>query len=180
MELLLVNLLLSSLLLLLLQLQLIYSIDFDYKTLSNKDFWLELAPDLHIYDSDFVQNTKILDIDSNNITTIKELIIEEGYVKFEQLFNNQYFNEMKVLINKLYELNLPIPFCYIYDEFWLLFMKLHNIIGSILDNDYYRLPDFWAWRIDSNSEQSGWNIHRDKSWDTIFNETGLPKSISIW
>lgn len=160
--------------------QLIDSIEYDYKKISDKDFWLDIAPDLHIYDHDFVQTTKVIDIDSNNVTKIRELIIDEGYVKFEPLFNNQYFNEMKALINRLHELSLPIPFCYIYDEFWLLFMKLHNIIGSILDNEYYRLPDFWAWRIDALSEQSGWRIHRDKTWDTIFNDTGLPKSITIW
>ena len=164
----------------LLALQLVNGFGFIYEVISGKDFWLDLAPDLHIDDEDFCQRTKVVDTNSYDIMTIKELIVDEGYVKFDQLLSNEYFDEMKALIHKLHELNIPTPFCFIYDEFWLLFMKLHYIIGGILDDDYYRLPDFWAWRINAPSEQSGWSIHRDKGWNTIFNDTGLPKTISVW
>ena len=121
---------------------LVHSLDYDYNTLSQRGFWSDLSPDLHIYDSDFVkgtEGTQILDLHQDNITMIRELIVEEGYVKFDPFFND-HFDKMKTLINKLHEIGLPIPFCYVFDEFWLVFMRLHNIIDSILGEDYYRLP----------------------------------------
>ena len=138
--------------------ELVSSIDLDYSTLNNKSFWTTLSPDLHIYDSDFVQGTQgtqILELMNENITMIRELIIEEGYVKFDPFFND-HFDKMKAVINKLHAIGLPIPFCYIFDEFWLLFMRLHNIIGSILDQDYYRLPGY----TNSNSNSKPNNNHQ--------------------
>lgn len=168
------------LILILLVLLVVCDSKYEFETLKDQIFWSSLSPSLHIYDNDFVQKTKLIEIDNNDITMLKELIIQEGYVKIDPLFSDS-FDSMKALINKLDEIGLPIPFCFIYDEFWLLFMRLHNVIGSILDLDFYRLPDFWAWRIDAKSEQSGWNIHRDKSYDAaIFNDTGMPKSITVW
>ena len=153
---------------------------YDYNVIKERDFWTSLSPRLHIYDNEFVQGTKLVDWKDDNITMIRSLMKEEGYVKLDPLFNDT-FDDMKLLINKLDELELPIPFAFMFDEFWLLFMRLHNIIGSVLGQDYYRLPDFWAWSIDSKTEQSGWSIHRDKSYETaIFNESGLPRSITIW
>ena len=162
---------------------LIYSVistKYDYNIIKERDFWTSLSPRLHIYDNDAVQGTKLVDWKDDNITMIRSLMKEEGYVKLDPLFNDT-FDDMKLLINKLDELELPIPFCFMFDEFWLLFMRLHNIIGSVLGQDYYRLPDFWAWSIDSKTEQSGWSIHRDKNYETaIFNDTGLPRSITVW
>ena len=171
---------LTLFLLLILLFYIVKSSKYDYNIIKERDFWTSLSPALHIYDNDFVQGTQIFEWNDENITMIRSLIVEEGYVKIDPLFNDT-FDDMKSLINKLEELELPIPFCFMFDEFWLLFMRLHNIIGSVLGQDYYRLPDFWAWRIDHKTEQSGWSIHRDKTYETaIFNETGLPKSITIW
>ena len=154
-------------------------IQIDYKELSDKDIWLNLSPELHIYDNDYLKKTEIINISMKNRTDIRDSMIVDGYIKLDPLFDLNLMNKMKELVNKLDELELPLVFSFVYDEFWLLFMKLHQIIATILDDDYYRLPDFWSWKIHTANEETGWSIHRDWGHPSIF-EDGMPETITLW
>ena len=116
-------------------------VKFDYNDIYDVDYWSKLSEDLHIYDEEnlFKKESNIIDITAKNRTDIRESMIEEGYVKLDPLFDISLIIKMKALIDKLDSLSIPLSFCFIYDEFWILFMKLHSIIGAILDDDYYRL-----------------------------------------
>jgi hypothetical protein len=90
--------------------------------------------------------------------------------------------KLRDTISLFHKMNIPVQFCFVYDEFWLLFMQLHYVISSVVGDGYKRLPDFWSWRIDNTAGKSGWNLHRDKSVDfnVLFEDTGLPKSLTVW
>jgi ectoine hydroxylase-related dioxygenase (phytanoyl-CoA dioxygenase family) len=86
---------------------------------------------------------------------------------------------MANLVGSLIEKNIPAPFAFMYDEFWLLFTKLNKITESTLGQGFFRLPDFWVWSIDPQKNQSGWKPHRDKGYLSL-NEDGSPKSLTYW
>ena len=88
-------------------------------------------------------------------------------------------------ISSFHSLHIPVQFIFIYDEAWILFMRLHNIISAIVGSDYQRLPDFWSWRIDPAISDSGWGLHRDKSVEFLRDrlidpDSGLPRSLTVW
>ena len=83
------------------------------------------------------------------------------------------------LIDTLHDLDIPLAFCFLYDEFWLVFMRLHVLLGHVLGPEYKRLPDFWSWRVDPQKSEAGWAVHRDKSRRSIF-MSGMPKTITVW
>jgi ectoine hydroxylase-related dioxygenase (phytanoyl-CoA dioxygenase family) len=82
-------------------------------------------------------------------------------------------------ITRLIEAGLHPPFAFMYDEFWLLFVKLDNIFKRLLGPDYRILPDFWAWCVDPKKGEAGWTPHRDKGRIALF-EDGKPKSLTVW
>jgi len=176
---------------------------FDHEELYDRELWLKLSEDLHIYDLEYLKQHNIIDITLENRTVVRESMIEEGYLKLDQLFDVHLVNKMKTLIDKLDEMSIPLAFCFIYDEFWIIFMKLHRIIGCILGDDYYRLPDFWSWKINKEHSDEGWSlhrlfiiiiiiviiitiiiiiiiIHRDWGSPTIDSSNGLPETVTLW
>lgn len=103
----------------------------------------------------------------------------EGYYQLDPLDFGVPVDDMLRLMDRLHEASIPLAFCFVFDEFWKVFLKLHFAIEVVLGRDYLRLPDFWSWRIDPVTEGRGWKPHRDKSGDVLF-EDGSPKSISVW
>eukprot|EP01032_Pedospumella_encystans_P007965 gene7965-9497_t len=88
------------------------------------------------------------DVSPENIKDITTLMTEEGYVQLDNLTWDLPVESMVQLIDKLHALGLPITFCYLFDEFWSIFSRLHLSIEGVLGKNYQRLPDFWAWRVD--------------------------------
>ena len=148
----------------------------------NISFWKSLSLDLHVFDEEFA--TKALFLPpaeaQQQQQQVIDLILKEGYVQLptqaESIVN---IDAMAALIEKLHSLNIPIAFCFLFDEFWIIFMRLHGTIETILGKDYKRLPDFWAWRVDPKKDEQGWRVHRDKGNHTLY-RNGMPKSVSVW
>ena len=147
--------------------------------LRSESFWKALSPDLHIYNNSFAAQQDYFDISIVDATKVNKLVIEEGYAQLDPLPWDLPLASMVELIEKLHSMGLPITFCYLFDEFWYIFMRLHSTLGHILGSEYRRLPDFWAWRVDPSNDERGWNVHRDKSYETLF-VNGAPKTLSVW
>lgn len=145
-----------------------------------KVFWSTLSSSLHIVDESYIQSGSIQGVLPEEVEIIQHLMKDEGYVELQPLiFGDIKFSELTDLMDKLHRLKLPMAFVYIYDEFWLLFFRLHRVIESIIGENYFRLPDMWAWRIDPAVVDRGWSLHRDKNQDTI-RSNGLPETLTIW
>ena len=69
---------------------------------------------------------------------LQKLIVTEGYVQLSPLEYNFDLDELTSLMDKLDTLRLPVPFVFLYDEFWLLFVRIHSVIENILGKDYSR------------------------------------------
>jgi hypothetical protein len=147
--------------------------------LKEQTFWRSFGPDLHIYDAELSQQQFYFDSSVVNATSVYNLVMAEGYAQLDPLKWNLPLESMLQMIEQLHTRGLPITFCYLYDEFWYLFMRLHLTIEHILGVNYQRLPDFWAWRVDPGKEERGWAVHRDKNFETLFVD-GAPKTVSVW
>jgi hypothetical protein len=144
-----------------------------------KNYWNENFPSLHIEDSYFLNAHQNFDVNDKFGEALREIILEEGYFKIDPPNWNLNIIDMASAASKMAEMNLPIPLVFLFDEFWIIFLKLHNIAEAVLGKGYLRLPDFWGWHVDPQKKQSGWTPHRDKGYKSL-NADGTPKSITFW
>ena len=146
-----------------------YQADFELPfDLYNITGWLQLAPSLHICDEKFVTAYATNDISKEGLTTeqqttYRQLMLKEGYIHFPPQEFSLSFHAMRQVIDVLHARALPLILVFLYDEFWLLFYRMHPLLAALFpQGEYYRLPAFWAWRIDPLKEEKGWSLHRDK------------------
>lgn len=144
-----------------------------------KSYWREKFPLLHIEDLTFLTSHQDFDVSNDIADSLSKLMHDDGYFQINPPNWNLNINNMAIATSKFAETNLPIPLVFIFDEFWIIFKKLHNIANAILGEGYLRLPDFWAWHVDPQKKQSGWTPHRDKGYQSL-NADGTPKSITFW
>ncbi|HXV74335.1 MAG TPA: phytanoyl-CoA dioxygenase family protein [Sphingomonadales bacterium] len=149
------------------------------KSLPSRDFWTGLTKDLHIGDADYIKAQPVFNIEPQAIERLKELVKREGYFQADPPQWNLPLEGMIALTHKLTGLGIPTPFVFIYDEFWMVFTKIGKIIEGLLGKGFQRLPDFWAWHIEPEKEQSGWSPHRDKGVRALFPDRS-PKSLTVW
>lgn len=147
--------------------------------IENESFWSELAPNFHIGDTDFLNRQRVFSINGQSKENLQKTILTEGYIQLPALQWELPIAEMEELVKNLDTKGIPLPFTFVYDEYWLLFTKLGEIIKALLGEGYLRLPDFWTWHVDPQKDQSGWKPHRDKGHRSLF-EDGSPKAITVW
>jgi hypothetical protein len=147
--------------------------------IDNIQNWRDFAPNLHVFDENFLQGQKVFRLDDATKEQVSQKIKLEGYF---QLPKQQWEIDFKLLVDLIFRLKIqkiPTPFAFIFDEYWLIFWKLSQIAQHILGDSSLRLPDFWAWHVDPQNSESGWTPHRDKDYKTL-NKDGSPKSITFW
>ncbi len=147
--------------------------------ITSKNYWLDNFPSLHIEDSSFLTSHQDFGVNDKFGEELRKIIIEEGYFKIDPPNWNLSIVDMASVASKMAEINLPIPLVFLFDEFWIIFIKLHNIAEALLGKGYLRLPDFWGWHVDPQKKESGWTPHRDKGYKSL-NADGTPKSITFW
>jgi hypothetical protein len=106
-------------------------------------------------------------------------LLSEGYFEVADIDWGPRIGRLAELVERLVEQGVPPVFAFVYDEAWAAFAALHPILEEALGDGYFRLPDFWAWRIDPKTGASGWAPHRDRGADTLFGD-GRPKALSVW
>lgn len=149
-----------------------------YLEIGAQKFWEELAPDFHICDSAFFSAIPLLKPSDEEGAYINELLVHEGYFQSKANWNVDCAR-MAALARKLSDNNIFPVFAFIYDEFWLPFMQLHEVYAAILGDAYYVLPDFWIWNVDPQKGESGWRAHRDKNRNALLSN-GAPKTLTTW
>jgi len=151
----------------------------DVDSLLEPQLWLDLNPTLNVVNAERMKSLGVLTIDAASGDAMEKTLMREGYFHIPQLQWNLPLGEMAQGIVRLSERGLVPPFCFIYDEFWLMFVKLNHVLKRLLGEGYMMLPDFWAWYVDPRTGQSGWNPHRDKSHQSLFPDR-RPKSLTVW
>ena len=150
-----------------------------FEQIINQNFWQNLSKEMHVVDKDYMNNFPIFNINDNQKTHLKNLMLNEGYFQLTppqwDLPIDQMANTIKLFHNKDI---MPI-FSFIFDEFWLLFYKLDQFYKTLLNDNYKMLPDFWVWLVDPKNDESGWRPHRDKGLYALFPD-GSPLSLTTW
>lgn len=147
--------------------------------LESPDFWLNRLPDFHINNSVFLQPCDYIHADQRALVESRDNLVEEGYFKLDSVIPAGLTNKLARGIASLHQIGILPVFAMVYDEYWEAFKKLSMILGTILDDDFMVLPDFWVWHVDRNQDSAGFAEHRD----VFVNNTGkdgLPNLMSIW
>ncbi|WP_322993730.1 phytanoyl-CoA dioxygenase family protein [Limnohabitans sp.] len=149
------------------------------ENITRPEFWQELAPAFHVVDTAFLQSQTIWEADAQTLDTLRELMRVEGYFQLPPQQWGLPIEAMAELVKTLDSENLPLPFAFVYDEYWCLFVRMHRILGGLLGDGYLRRPDFWTWMVNPQKNESGWRPHRDNTHETLFPDK-LPKTLTVW
>lgn len=169
------------------------ALDFTWWTSVGQQFNLHVC-DMELFDNEFAfqwPDTAARSRDrgdhhygiKGNLTAEKlhDILHEYGYLQLRAHELPEWqvnYANMRRLMDWLHQNELPSVFAFMFDEFWLVFMRLHNLIGAVI-GDYWRLTDMWAWRVDAGTRDQGWGIHRD--FPKFSHHTdGRLKSLSVW
>ncbi len=141
--------------------------------------WRRLSPSLGLCDPGHLQGVTVFDVDGPTGAALEGMILKEGYFHLPRMSWDMPVGAMADTIGRLVAQGYAAPFCFMYDEFWMIFAKVHGILRLLLGDGYRMLPDFWAWHVDPRSQQSGWKPHRDKGQRSLMPD-GRPKSLTVW
>ena len=147
--------------------------------LRDRAYWAALLPDLHIDDVDFLRSFEPFPVARPVAEQVLALIRKEGYFQLDPPVWDLPLTRLAAAIDRLEASGVPVPFAFMYDEFWILFLRLSRVIETVLGPGYRRLPDFWTWRVDPAATQSGWQPHRDKGHWALFPDRS-PKAVTVW
>lgn len=147
--------------------------------LDDLDTWRRLAPALHVQDTAFLSDQQPLALDADALAQVQRAVREDGYFHLPPQSWSLPTQEMADVIRRLDAQGIPLPFAFVYDEFWLLFWRMHRLLEGLLGPAYLRLPDFWAWLVNPQRHDSGWRPHRDRSQAALFDD-GSPRAFTLW
>ena len=146
---------------------------------SDISFWKGINPNFHINDGRYLNSHGPLFIQKETLESVKSSIVTEGYFQLPPINYHIPISDLALSISRLKKNDISPVYSFVYDEYWLLFYKLHSLIQSVLGDGYMRLPDFWAWHVDPKKNESGWRPHRDRGHHAL-NSDGTPKSVTVW
>jgi len=141
--------------------------------------WQRFAPELHVTDAAYLNAQTVIDVGPDAVEALRGLIRAEGYFQLPPQSWDLPLQRMVDTVKKLDADGMPLPFSFVYDEFWVLYLRLHRVLEALIGPGYLRLPDFWTWLVDPKKSASGWTPHRDKNYKALFPD-GSPKAVTIW
>ena len=148
------------------------------ENLLKPEFWQVLAPALHIAGaSAHVAPTPFIPEEQANY--LRQLVHDEGYLHGNFGAWHTPLSPIIEVIQHLKSVGLLPVFAFVYDEIWQLADQLSSTISCLLGEDYWLLPDFWAWHIDPMHAEAGWSAHRDKGYRALLSD-GHPSSLTAW
>ncbi|HVJ36524.1 MAG TPA: phytanoyl-CoA dioxygenase family protein [Stenotrophomonas sp.] len=106
----------------------------------------------------------------------------EGYYAFRAhgRWRGHPLQAMATVVARLAQAGIPPVFCFLADEFWISYARLQPLLKSALEGeDYWLLPDFWAWHVDPAAGEAGWSLHRDLGARSLTAD-GAAGALSVW
>lgn len=152
---------------------------FDKALISDKEYWRSAFPRLHIEDVNYINSSEYFNVPEALSNSLKQKMLKEGYFQIAPPDWDLNIGEMGHAVAEVVKMSFPTPMVFLFDEFWMIFRKLNNVAALLLGEGYLRLPDFWAWHVDPQKQESGWTPHRDKNYETL-NSDGSPTAITFW
>jgi hypothetical protein len=154
--------------------------EFNIDEFSSEIFWDKKISNLHTsFSTNFKPIVNFFELDKESIELSKTRLITEGYIQLPKLHWEDWFLNVREGIKYLKNLNIPVPFIFMFCEPWMMHSQLSRVVESLFGEEYCLLPEFWAWHVDPNNEDAGWGPHRDKGRWSLY-ENGKPKSLTLW
>src|SRR5690606_602931 len=85
---------------------------------SSREFWQSYAPDFHVQDVEYLSSQSTWNLDAATMASLKELIMVEGYFQLPPQQWQLPIERMAEFVSQLERDGLPLPFCFMYDEYW--------------------------------------------------------------
>lgn len=137
---------------------------------------------LHVEDAAFVARNTPLQPEQAELAALQQQMALEGHYVFRARgrWRGYPLQAMATAIARLARDGVPPVFAFVADEFWLLYARLQPLLRAALDGeDYWLLPDFWAWHVDAATEQAGWSPHRDLGARSLTAD-GRAGALAVW
>jgi hypothetical protein len=140
----------------------------------NVDFWKGLEPSLTIE-----SGAPLPDFGVGELETRLQQLRFEGYVNIPNVLPKELVERLRNAVEHLQKRAIPLPFTFVFDEFWHAFQGLSSFMEAVLGNGYKSLPDFWVWHVAPIEGATGWGPHRDKVTPSVDRDNS-PHSLTVW
>jgi hypothetical protein len=151
----------------------------DWATIHDVDYWRQLMPHLTISQGQDSPDRPHWHADEAFRQSLPRHLRQDGYFQMPAVLTGV---EIAPLLQGIETLRangwLPV-FCYMYDAYWEVFWRFHEVLSLLLGEDYKQLPAIWAWYLEPSDESRGWRPHRDRDTYTL-REDRSSTSYSIW
>src|SRR5882724_2605729 len=147
---------------------------FNVDELERVEFWRSLCPDLSIEGDRPAPRFEISDVEN-----LLGLLRFEGYVNMPGVVPDAYVGPLRECVKRLWEQGIPLPFAFVYDEFWLAFQGISRLLEGALGTRYRAMPGFWAWYLPPSEDASGWGPHRDRVKPSL-DDDNSPHVLTVW
>lgn len=140
----------------------------------NVEFWKQLEPSLTIESGAPLPLFETPELERQ----LKQLRFE-GYVNIPGVLPAELVTRLFGAVEHLYKRAIPLPFTFVFDEFWHAFQGVSAFIEAALGATYKALPDFWVWYVAPSDNAAGWGPHRDKVAPCVDRDNS-PHSLTVW
>lgn len=147
--------------------------------LENVEFWRSLLPGLHISNNALQQYCKMVSADEEAIRNAGKCFAEDGYFLLDSILPLNTTNMLAGGVTNLVNRGILPVFAYLYDEYWIAFKQLTDVLKQIAGDEFLVLPDFWAWYINKGEGSAGFAPHRD-AFELLRGDDGKPILFTIW
>lgn len=149
------------------------------KNALNPHYWRELNPDLEINKETLGQSISSINPNKEILQNLKDSLMMDGYFQTNPILPIDEIITLRRSVEKIKQADWLPVFAFVYDEFWQIRSHLSFIMSEMLGQNYWQLPDFWAWYVEGNCSSRGWPPHRDRLVSTE-QADGTPNSLSVW
>ncbi len=140
----------------------------------DQTFWRELCPALSIDGPGGPPRAALPELKH-----AMSVLRYEGYVNFPGVLPETEIAPLRECVALLHERKIPLPFAFVYDQFWRAFQAVAPFIQAALGKGYRALPDFWVWHVLAKESAHGWEPHRDRVQPTL-DADNSPHSLTVW
>lgn len=155
------------------------SVDARVEELTRPAFWKAHFPKLSINDRVASGNKEAKKLSTPTRDLYSARMREEGYLQGRNDTLERLSTGLAKAVKTCKQLDIPPAFIFLFDEVWECFQALRPVLAHFLGEDYKLLPDFWAWHVDPQAGEVGWQPHRDKGKASL-SADGAPLSLTVW
>jgi hypothetical protein len=111
--------------------------------------------------------------------TLRRRIKQDGYFPMPEVLTAAEIAPLLAGIETLRQHGWLPVYCYVYDEYWQVFWRFHDVLSQLMGEDYKQLPAIWSWYLEPTETAAGWRPHRDRGVFSLRDDLS-PTSFSIW